>query len=104
MPEFYCNIKALNASERVRHEKLTDKLVPRETELKETSSGYEFRINPSIVSLQEVAEWVANESKCCPFFDFQIDLRNEGKLLFLRLSGEEGVKAFIRAEFGLKES
>jgi len=45
-----------------------------------------------------LAEWVAAESKCCPFFDFHIDLEREGKLVCLRLTGEEGIKAFIRAE------
>ena len=52
--------------------------------------------------LAELAEWVGAESKCCPFFDFHIDVEREGKLLCLRLTGEEGIKAFIRAEFGVK--
>jgi len=43
-----------------------------------------------------------NESKCCPFFDFHIDLENEGKLVCLRLTGEEGIKQFIRAEFNVQ--
>ena len=42
------------------------------------------------------------ESRCCPFFDFHIDLENQGKLICLRLTGEEGIKAFIRAEFAVK--
>lgn len=33
------------------------------------------------------------------FFDFHIDLEREGKLLCLRLTGEEGIKSFIRSEF-----
>jgi len=38
-----------------------------------------------------------------PFFDFHIDVEREGKLLCLRLTGEEGIKAFIRAEFGVEK-
>jgi hypothetical protein len=49
----------------------------------------------------EVAEWVAAESRCCPFFDFHIDLEEEGKLVCLRLTGEQGIKQFIRAEFNV---
>jgi hypothetical protein len=61
--------------------------------------GYEFQFSPSNVSAVELADWVTAESKCCPFFDFHIDLEREGRLLCLRLAGEEGIKAFIRAEF-----
>jgi hypothetical protein len=47
---------------------------------------------------------VVAESKCCPFFDFHIDLEETGNLLCLRLTGEEGIKAFIRTEFGAEMS
>jgi len=39
-----------------------------------------------------------------PFFDFHIDVEREGKLLCLRLTGEEGIKAFIRAEFRIENA
>jgi len=39
-----------------------------------------------------------------PFFDFHIDVEREGKLLCLRLTGEEGIKAFIRAEIGVEKN
>ena len=97
--KFYCNIKALTAEERARHKSLTEKLMTARKETVETEKGYEFQYSPAEVSLAELAEWVAAESKCCPFFDFHIDLEREGKLACLRLTGEEGIKAFIRAEF-----
>jgi len=97
--KFYCNIKALNPEERGRHKQLTDKLIAARREIVETEKGYEFQYSPSNVSLAELASWVAAEGKCCPFFDFHIDLEREGKLLCLRLTGEEGIKPFIRSEF-----
>ena len=97
--KFYCNTKALNPAERARHKQLTDKLVGQRTRTVETEKGYEFQYSPSTVSLEELTEWVAAESKCCPFFDFHIDLENEGALLCLRLTGEKGVKEFVRSEF-----
>ena len=97
--KFYCNTKALNSSERAHHKLLTDKLVANRTRIVETDKGYEFQYSPSTVSLAELADWVAAESKCCPFFGFHIDLEDEGRLLCLRLTGEEGVKPFLRAEF-----
>jgi len=97
--KFYCNIKALNPAERARQKQLTEKLIAVRREIVETEKGYEFQFSPSSISLGELAEWVAAEGKCCPFFDFHIDLEREGSLLCLRLTGEEGIKAFIRTEF-----
>jgi hypothetical protein len=97
--KFYCNIKALNPVERVRHKQLTEKLSAGRKEIVETEKGYEFQFSPSSVSLAELADWVVAEGKCCPFFDFHLDLEREGSLLCLRLTGDEGIKPFIRSEF-----
>jgi hypothetical protein len=97
--KFYCNIKALNPAECIRHKELTDKLIAAWKEVVETEKGYEFQYSPSNVSLAELADWVEAEGKCCRFFDFHIDLEREGTLLCLRLTGEEGIKLFIRSEF-----
>jgi hypothetical protein len=101
--KFYCNIKALTAEERARHKSLSEKLMAVRKEIVETEKGYEFQFSPVEVSLGELASWVAAESKCCPFFDFHIDVEREGKLLCLRLTGEEGIKAFIRTEFKMEK-
>lgn len=98
---FYCKTSALNPEERAGHKLLTEKIVAKRTKIVETEKGYEFQYNRSAVSLAELADWVAAESKCCQFFDFHIDLENEGRLLCLRLTGDKGVKAFMRAEFRL---
>jgi uncharacterized protein HemX len=97
--KFYCNRNALNPTERAHHKQLTDKLLATRTNIVETEKGYEFQFSPSTISLAELADWVAAEGKCCEFFDFHIDLERQGSLLCLRLTGDEGIKAFIRAEF-----
>lgn len=70
-------------------------------EIVETERGYEFQYGPSDVAIAELADWVAavEKGKCCAFFDFHIGLEKEGSLLCLWLTGEEGVKQFIRTEF-----
>jgi hypothetical protein len=100
--QFYCNAKALSPAERARHEELTKRLLAKKIATLETAKGYEFQFRPEDASVAEVAEWVVAESKCCPFFDFHIDLEEEGRLVCLRLTGAEGIKTFIRSEFGLK--
>ncbi|GAC1636585.1 MAG: hypothetical protein NVS9B14_15600 [Candidatus Acidiferrum sp.] len=100
---YYCNIKALTAAERARHEALTKKLLAKRRETIETEKGYEFQYTPEEVSVAELAEGVVAEGKCCPFFDFHIDLENKGQLVCLRLTGGKRIKAFIRSEFGLQK-
>jgi hypothetical protein len=97
--KFYCNVKALNPAERAKHRLLTEKLIAARKEIVETPRGYEFQYRPWDVSVEEVAGWVTNEARCCPFFNFHIDLEREGNLVCLGLTGEEGIKAFIRTEF-----
>jgi hypothetical protein len=97
--KFYCNVHALNPAERAHQQQLTAKFIAVRDEIVELPRGYEFQFSPSSVSLVELVDWVAAEENCCPFFNFHIDLEKRGKLLCLGLTGEEGIKAFIRAEF-----
>jgi|SRR5579863_1703320 len=97
--KFYCNVKALNPAERAQHQHLTEKLIAARKEIVELPRGYEFQYSPSDVSVAELAGWVITEAKCCPFFNFHIDLEREGNLVCLGLTGEEGIKTFIRTEF-----
>lgn len=99
--KLYCNITAFSPGERAYYQELTNKLTLNRRNAIEIARGYEFQFNASAISLVDLAEWVAYESRCCPFFDFYIGLRSEGTLLSLQLTGEHDVKAFIRAEFQL---
>jgi hypothetical protein len=101
---FFCNLFALKPAERKRHLELTGKLLAARKKTVEIEHGYEFQFSPVDVSLGELTEWVVAEGKCCPFFDFHLDVEQEGRLLCLRLTGMKGIKAFIGAEFGSQES
>jgi hypothetical protein len=98
---FYCNMGALSSSDRERHNQLLIKLETARLEIQELSDGYSFRLRNESVSLAEAAEWVSYESKCCPFFDFEIHLVRDKGPLWLKLRGKDGIKPFIRAEFGI---
>jgi hypothetical protein len=99
--KFFCNIKALAPAERAQHKQLTEKLISSRTKIVEGEKGYEFQFHPSAVSIAELADWAVTESKCCPFFDFHIDLERAGTLVCLRLTGDQGIKHFIQREFQL---
>jgi hypothetical protein len=97
----FCNVNALDRAERARQTELSRRLLARRQKIVETDTGYELQFRAEDVAVTELAEWAALESRCCPFFDFHIDLEKEGRLTCLRLSGQEGIKAFIRSEFHL---
>ncbi len=98
---FYCNIKALNPTERAAHKELTGRLIAARRKITETPEGYEFQFDTSAISFPDLATWSVAEAKCCPFFDFHLDFNKSGSLLFLRLTGPDGVKPFIRLEFAV---
>jgi hypothetical protein len=99
---FACNLKVFQPEERKQHIKLSHEVMGAVLRRRELPQGYEFELDPTRVSLIELAEWVGREKKCCPFFDFQISLEgaNEGKLS-LAPTGRAGVKQFILEEFPL---
>jgi hypothetical protein len=99
--DFRCNMHALTPAERARHLRLTEKLISSRKAIVETPKGYEFQYDPSSVSLAELADWTVHEAKCCPFFDFHIDLEERGQRICLRLTGQEGIKPIIRSEFNV---
>ena len=67
-------------------------------ETTELWDGYQFRFDSEPNVIRRLAEFVALEKLCCPFLSFAIEIEAEGGALWLRLTGREGVKAFIREE------
>ena len=95
---FACNLKAISPEERKRYDKLSTMLFTSVEERRELPDGYAFRL-ASAVSMASAAEWMDLESKCCPFFDFHLEREREHGAVWMRLTGRQGVKQFIREEF-----
>jgi hypothetical protein len=96
---FFCNLKALTATERQEHLQLTKRLAQALLKATEIADGYAFELDGRQLTLKDLATWTDFERRCCPFFDFVVELRRENGPMTLRLTGREGVKEFIRAEF-----
>jgi hypothetical protein len=97
---FACHRAALTAQQRHRHfDELSPALRARKKSLRELRDGFEFEFPSDTATQQLVTEWVAGEYLCCPFFDIDVHLEREGGSMWLRLTGREGVKDFIRADF-----
>jgi hypothetical protein len=94
-----CNMNALTKEQRARHEAMTRRLLQHAVR-NDLVDGYLFTIDRAHISVAELAEWVADESRCCAAVDFHVELPAFGSLA-LRLDGGADVKEFIAAELGL---
>lgn len=96
---FFCNRTALTADQRLRQKELGKSLHAALLGVQELSDGYEFEFPPDRANYDALAEFTPFEHACCPFFDVSIRLEREHGKLWWRLTGRDGVKPFIRAEF-----
>lgn len=98
---FACNRLALSPEQRHRHfEELSPELRSLKIGARELPDGFEFEFPADVKTYQLLAEWVAGERVCCPFFDIDLRSEREGGPVWLRLTGRDGVKQFIEVDFG----
>ena len=87
------------------HERRTHQNVVREIfgaviTIDEVADGYVFEVPATAELLVRTGEFIRLERLCCPFFGFTIELPPSAASFRLFVTGPEGVKPFIRAEFG----
>jgi hypothetical protein len=96
---FVCDRLALSPEARARHfDELGPQMRALKTGVRELPNGYAFRFPADPKTVQLVAEWSAGERLCCPFFDIDIRMEEEGGPMWLTLTGREGTKDFIQAD------
>lgn len=93
-------MNALSREERLRHSELGEILRSALLGVRELANGYEFEFLLTPATYGALTELTPLEHACCPFFTISIVLNQDDKLIW-QLTGGEGVKEFIRVEFGL---
>jgi hypothetical protein len=94
-PPIACNLKALTAEQRKQLDQLGGRAIAAIAESRELKDGYAFRIDPAKESVVDVARWLDIWRRCCPFYEFRIDLHAADGGLWLAVTGRPGVKEFI---------
>jgi hypothetical protein len=95
-----CIPDAIPPEERAAHFALAKRLLTEIANQREQlPEGYAFRL-PS-EALRSVAQFVANERKCCPFIHFEISVAPNSGVLWLRMTGPAGTRAVLDAELNL---
>jgi len=93
-----CDMSAIDPGLRAGHIATGTHLFRAAEEINEFPDGYAFRLPADADTLLKAAEFISLERLCCPFLGFALVVEAEGGPLWLRLTGREGVKAFIHEE------
>jgi hypothetical protein len=98
-----CVPGAIPAGERSDHFARARKLLLQfATDRTELPNGYAFSFDAT--ALTEVARFIDNERKCCPFLTFEFKVTPDAGPLHLRMTGPEGSRAVLEAELSLSRS
>lgn len=98
-----CIPAAIPATERVSHFALGRQLFTELAEERlELPDGYALRFRQE--AFEAIARFVANERKCCPFLDFELEVARESGPLWLRMTGPDGTRRVLQAELNLPGS
>jgi hypothetical protein len=101
MDAFSCNLSALDQEQRKRHDNLAKDLFPKHLEVRELPDGYGFRFPNNRSLFTALSEWATLEQFCCPFLTLTLELQRDQGPIWLRATGEYGVKDFLRVELGI---
>lgn len=66
-------------------------------ERRDLPDGQAYRFDAE--AFDELARWLTWERRCCPFLHFTLELEPDGGAIWVRLSGPEGTREFVEAEF-----
>jgi hypothetical protein len=94
-----CVAGAIPADQRGGHFALLTRLFSTEVrERRELEDGYAYRFDAT--AFEDLARWISNERRCCPFLTFGVQLAADGGATWLALRGPAGTHAFLDAELG----
>jgi hypothetical protein len=97
LEHFACDMSALSAEQRAEHARLLNNVFGKVQSVRAIPDGYALRMVAE--RLPDAAAFVALERRCCPFFDFALTLKGRADSCELQITGPDGVRPFIEAEF-----
>jgi len=98
---FSCNLSAIDQEQRKRYDLLAKDLLPKHLEVRELPDGYGFRFPNNRSFFTALSEWATLEQLCCPFLTLTLELHRDQGPIWLRATGRDGVKDFLREELGI---
>jgi len=71
------------------------------SEFEELADGYAARFPMEPATVMLLAEFITLERLCCRWLTLRIEVEREQGPLRMKITGRDGAKPFIRAEFGI---
>lgn len=94
-----CDMTVFTPAEREEHIRNTTRLYQTVQDVREANDGFEFIFPNDSKVIAGMAEFISNERLCCPFLEFTLKVSPNEEPITLLLSGPEGTKEFLQAEF-----
>jgi hypothetical protein len=91
-----CEADAIPVEQRAAHAALISRLFGRAHEKQELSDGYAYRFDAA--ELANIARFIENERRCCPFLTFALLVAPGADVVWLRMTGPAGTQAFLDDE------
>ena len=91
-----CDLTAIPKDVREEHVITAPQLFAVAQEVQELPNGYAIRFLNEPGRFMGIAKFIENERLCCPFFNFGLDIEPNRGPLWLRLTGDEGVKELLQ--------
>ncbi len=98
-PPIACALAAMDDQQLSRYEELRAQIESAVQEVAELPDGYGLRLADDAATILATAEFITLERLCCPFLKFDLEVGPQGGTVWLRLTGREGVKDFLKGEF-----
>ena len=96
-----CNMDVFTPAERENHIQTTTQLFQHVQTIHEVENGFEFMFPnfDAAENITQLAEFLYNERRCCPFLEFTLRIAPNDSPISLLLTGPEGTQEFLMAEF-----
>ncbi len=95
-PPLACNFTAIDKEERKKHKQNAEEVFTSVEEWQELVDGYAFRIPTGTDMVEKTGSFIARERLCCPFFTFTLEVTPDNGPVWLKLTGDDEVKQFIK--------
>ena len=96
-----CDSSVIEAEYEDQSTMTTNRLFALVQEVRELPDGYALRLPNDTDTFAHTTRFVAHERECCPFLNIALERSAGGGPFWLQITGQEGVKQFLRVELGL---
>lgn len=95
-PPIACDLSAINDHKLDQHRENGQMVFDAISEIWETPKGYSFKLPANTNDIEKAGAFIARERLCCPFFEFTLTIQPDQQPVWLKLTGRDGVKPYLK--------